>query len=481
MRLLLYLIIYFLCASFLTAAGVRSLSSNLKNANNRADYIIIAPASYYSLAETLAAYRSQKNNFTTMVVNIDTILAQFGTSVSPDTALKNFIQYAVKNWKDPKPQYFVLAGNTNSVPSHPVPETITYSGISPYDTTLMIDRWFVEDYDSQGNLEVNACIGRLPAWDSLSLSVMISKTIKYEQEPVGVWCSRAVCLADYKSEDGAVFEDHADTLKSILGSIWTDTISVDIRNSSPHHLSSTGFLDLWNKGAAIISYCGHANQVLLSNSHYFKTESVDSLNNGDHLPVCLFGGCDLTYDTRPPLSIPTNLLSKDGGGAVAVVSSEGLMYDSNVLYFYSSMMRTMIQNPNDPIGKSFKAASSEYVNDISERFTFLGDPAITVKHPAILTIVQHPLSDLKSYTLMQNYPNPFNPTTVITYNLPAATNVTLIVYDMLGKEVKTLVNNSQSAGLHSVIFNARNLTSGIYFYRLHAGSFTETKKLVLMK
>jgi hypothetical protein len=121
------------------------------------------------------------------------------------------------------------------------------------------------------------------------------------------------------------------------------------------------------------------------------------------------------------------------------------------------------------------------VDDISERFTFLGDPALTVKHPTIQTFVQHSLTDSKSFTLMQNYPNPFNPTTVIAYNLPTVSNVTLKVYDILGKEVKTLVNNSQLAGLHSVIFNASNLTSGVYFYRLQAGSFTETKKFVLLK
>jgi hypothetical protein len=163
MKMFRYLIMFFLGASFLIASGVRSLSGNLRNVNNRADYIIITPTSYYSLAGTLASFRSQKNNFTTMVVNLDTILAQFGTSISPDTALKNFIQYALKNWKDPKPQYFVLAGNTNSVPSHPVPETITYSGISPYDTTLMIDRWFVEDYDNKGNLTSGIYFYRLHA------------------------------------------------------------------------------------------------------------------------------------------------------------------------------------------------------------------------------------------------------------------------------------------------------------------------------
>jgi hypothetical protein len=87
----------------------------------------------------------------------------------------------------------------------------------------------------------------------------------------------------------------------------------------------------------------------------------------------------------------------------------------------------------------------------------------------------------RTFALSQNYPNPFNPATTITYKLPAAGWVTLKVYDILGREVQTLVNNRQVAGSHSVAFNASRLTSGTYFYRLQAGSSTETRKLVLLK
>ena len=87
----------------------------------------------------------------------------------------------------------------------------------------------------------------------------------------------------------------------------------------------------------------------------------------------------------------------------------------------------------------------------------------------------------KTYALYQNYPNPFNPTTVIRYDLPASSNVRLMVYDMLGREVATLVDQTQQAGSKSAVFNAVNLPSGIYFYRLRAGTFTETRKLLLLR
>jgi hypothetical protein len=85
------------------------------------------------------------------------------------------------------------------------------------------------------------------------------------------------------------------------------------------------------------------------------------------------------------------------------------------------------------------------------------------------------------FALMQNYPNPFNPTTNIAYELPTTAKVVLKVYDVLGREVMTLINQEQAAGRYVQPFNASGLSSGIYFYRLQAGNFVETKKMMLVK
>ncbi len=85
------------------------------------------------------------------------------------------------------------------------------------------------------------------------------------------------------------------------------------------------------------------------------------------------------------------------------------------------------------------------------------------------------------YSLLQNYPNPFNPSTAINYQLPTNSLVVLKVYDVLGREIRTLVNERQSAGSHSVTFNATTLSSGVYLYRLDAGTYHNTKKLLLLK
>lgn len=84
-------------------------------------------------------------------------------------------------------------------------------------------------------------------------------------------------------------------------------------------------------------------------------------------------------------------------------------------------------------------------------------------------------------SLCQNYPNPFNPTTTIRYGLPKRSEVRLVVYDLLGREVARLINGEQEAGYHDVQFNASHLASGVYFYQLTAGTFMQTRKLLLLK
>ena len=78
-------------------------------------------------------------------------------------------------------------------------------------------------------------------------------------------------------------------------------------------------------------------------------------------------------------------------------------------------------------------------------------------------------------------PNPFNPTTIISYKLPVKSHVKINVYDVLGREIHTLVNTEQNAGNHSATFNASNFSSGVYFYRLQAGTYHDTKKFLLVK
>ncbi|KUG25330.1 hypothetical protein ASZ90_004847 [hydrocarbon metagenome] len=110
--------------------------------------------------------------------------------------------------------------------------------------------------------------------------------------------------------------------------------------------------------------------------------------------------------------------------------------------------------------------------------TFVYSKIVTVD----LTTITSVEDEIKyEFAVEQNYPNPFNPTTQINYSIPTNSIVRLIIYDILGSEVKTVVNEFQNAGRYSIDFNADGLSSGVYFYRLTSGQFSETRKLMLLR
>jgi L-ascorbate metabolism protein UlaG (beta-lactamase superfamily) len=126
-----------------------------------------------------------------------------------------------------------------------------------------------------------------------------------------------------------------------------------------------------------------------------------------------------------------------------------------------------------------------YSDAIVARFTspnkIVVRPGTTIDiHSAALSVEQSTIRP-EDFRLEQNYPNPFNPTTVISYQCSVNSNVKLSVFDILGKEVTTLVNEQKPAGSYAVQWNAAGMPSGIYFYKLQAGKYAETKKLVLIK
>jgi hypothetical protein len=97
------------------------------------------------------------------------------------------------------------------------------------------------------------------------------------------------------------------------------------------------------------------------------------------------------------------------------------------------------------------------------------------------TSVENNYEPVQAFELSQNYPNPFNPSTTISYQLPVSSHVTIKVYDLLAREITTLVNEEKPSGTYKINFDSKNLASGIYYYRITAGDFSQTKKMILLK
>ena len=127
-------------------------------------------------------------------------------------------------------------------------------------------------------------------------------------------------------------------------------------------------------------------------------------------------------------------------------------------------------------GQTFIGVSENTVNEVYSGFWYVNQTLVGISDGQVIP---------KKFEIFQNYPNPFNPTTTIKYSVPIGVNshspLQLKVYDILGREIAALVNETKAPGNYEINFNASNLASGVYFYRLQAGSFIQVKKMILMK
>jgi len=188
-------------------------------------------------------------------------------------------------------------------------------------------------------------------------------------------------------------------------------------------------------------------------------------------------------------SLGASFVGRDINNAGDIVGTAQTQFEFGGFAFVYS--HGVLHNLNEMLGfgTCWWLSSATGINDSGQIFG-VGYPlpfSTLNLHAFVLTPVTSPTSVSTTsqlqlhYVLYQNYPNPFNPSTTIRYELPKASYVTLKIYNVLGQEVATLVNEEKPAGNYEVNFNASNLSSGVYFYKIKAGSYVETKKMNLIK
>ncbi len=256
----------------------------------------------------------------------------------------------------------------------------------------------------------------------------------------------------------------------------------------------------------------HEGRPIIFYPHYYGITQQDANNSS----LTVTAPASLKTDINKLIQIRKNYL----GGTITVLSEVGNPYPSADTYNVYVARRQgngtrdgaiVVLNNNDTQTKGLWVDSSptgftNWANSVlvnaydstettqvfSDGRVFVSAPArgykIWVKKNDYIALqksnkkdLENPLIIPTSYSLEQNYPNPFNPTTNIRYEIPTNSFVTLIVYDLLGRKVKTLVNSYKNAGSYDVQFNATYLTSGVYIYKLNASGYQSTKKLVLLK
>ena len=410
-----------------------------------------------------------------------------------------------------------------------VPTDYYYADLSSPDTIS----W---DSDSDGfcgeygqdspDFLAEAYVGRIPTNDTARITYTLDKLVAFEQD-TGPWKDQALhagAIAYYANEDhsGRELKDLAtyiDLIEKDIMSGWTISHYSEQEGLAPSvypwsALSEAAFIEDWRNGQyGVVNWGGHGwtNGVARRIWSWDDGDSVPEYNElsgplfinlysnlDDDYPSIVFAlSCVVGYpEPNAWGNLGIDLLTKPSfGSSAGIVSGTRVVWVSKgggELHCYE-FNHYMINGPGGPEKVGAALYDSEfYINQTHnwdhyaeywDLFTFnlYGDPSLA-RGGVSVGLETDRIAELpRFFLLMQNLPNPFNAITEIKYTLPKDCNIKLTIYNTLGQKVAVLVNGEQKAGYKAVRWDASSLSSGIYFYRLKAGVFTKTRKMILLK
>jgi len=266
----------------------------------------------------------------------------------------------------------------------------------------------------------------------------------------------------------------------------TDTITVELRNTtSPFNLieSRRGL------GGISIPHTISFNNAVNGTPYYLVVKHRNSIETWSAAPVTFTSGVasyDFTTDQNQTFGNNSILIGSEWSIYTGDVNQDGIVDGSDLSLIDNDAFNSVTGHvPTDlncdeiVDGADLSFADNNAYNSILTRNPINGDAA--VKYSQSTGISQTDNSIPEKFSLSQNYPNPFNPVTNLEFGISELGFVSLKIYDMLGKEVVTLVNENLNPGTYKCNFDASALSSGIYFYKLQTDNFSETKKMTLLK
>ena len=472
--------------------------ADLHDPSNAADYMIVTTQELmdtYPWINQLASWRNDHGRMA-MVVATDSVWAEFGTGVPSDTVLKTFLHYARENWQEPQLKDVFIIGFHDVVPSHVEHDSL---GNDAFD--YLSDFFYATDPDSNNHLPV-LNVGRLP-WTAEGDDVLwdyYNKVIAYETSATSPWQARVHLIAD--TIDG-IFDFAGDFAEAMAGQVQPGYVIerdyLDFPDGDPWHGDRQEILSNMNAGSYLLEYHGHFANCYDDTCHTvywspaLQLDSLDfaALTNAQRLPIVIGMGYDLMPDSFDITGIPSSLLLNPNGGAIGYFGWTGSWVLSGI-HFKRHLTRLATSDSVETLGELWNLSSTRFResfgnNEISSvvRTTLygcmlFGDPGLVL--PARPTAVDDVSDAVPQGTqLIGNYPNPFNASTVIKFELDRAANMSLKVYDVLGREAASLVNENHNAGSYAVMWDASRSASGVYFAVLQADDVRQTMKMMMLK
>jgi len=275
----------------------------------------------------------------------------------------------------------------------------------------------------------------------------------------------------YSTNDGTSWNQSSfPAISNLISSIVSEGGSLVYAGSFGNSFSTTGLYKSTNAGVTWISMTSSIN----ADIEILAVKGLNVLAGNLFAAFFSLDGGETFGSSSPPGGGIFTYTLKDN--FVFAGNQEGMYYSTNKGITWNDANTGFVDCPRPDVEASCA----------NQRYLYAGTGLTGIwRRPlsdfGITGIIKNDPSLPSKYDLLQNYPNPFNPVTHINFSIPEESKVSLKIYNSIGKEINTLVNEIKKPGNYSVTFNATNLSSGIYFYKLSSGNFIQTKRMILLK
>jgi len=465
-------VFFFVIFSFQT---ILSQTITLRDTTNQYDYIIVTVPEFVTACEIFRQHKETVRDFRTLIVDTTQIFAEFDSSETGQNNIRDFISYAGTFWKNPRPKFFLLTGTVTAIPNFLIP----FPGQPVYFPS---DYYYSQNIYENDSTTTDFYVGRIPCKDSIELTNYLSKVIDYENiSSLESWMNNAlfICEDDPSIDFLAGAMSIAENFPSYIREYY-----ISETDTSTYYGNKDSIYNAINdRGCSIVWFKGFSSDSSFGSDDYFNLEDLAGLSNNSKYFFTIF-----PFNQRAIIDSNTNMINEmlylSNAGSLGGIAFTGAYFWGIGKTFQGTWAQRLFNPTMQSLGDIFNLDSLSSTGHWSymKKITNLwADPSIKLKYDVTVDVDDPEMEQPVTFALEQNYPNPFNPSTTIKYQIPELSFVTLKVYDVLGSEVGTLVNEEKPSGNYKVEFNATNLPSGIYFYQLRVGSFNQTKKMLLLK
>ena len=464
---------------FLLLISITTLYSQpitLRDTTNQYDYIIITVPEFVNACEPFKQHKETIRDFRTIIVDTTQIFAEFDSSATPQDNIRNFISFAGTFWKEPRPKFFLIIGRVADIPNFQIPD--------PYSVYCQSDFYYGNSIYENDSTTTDFLVGRIPCKSENELENYFSKVIDYESNTTLLpWMNNNLFICDDDIQFG--FLEEAISLSEDYLPDFMRSYFISEDSNSVYYGNKDSIYNVVNeRGNSIMWFEGHNSDTFAIRPDYFNLSDLAGLENADIPFLTIYVGRQSSIiDTNTNMT--REMLVMNSAGSIGGIVFVGISYWGVTQTFQRHWAQRIFDPTIYSLGEAFtldslvpQAGVYWYMKQITNLWA---DPSLKLKYDITVGVEKSIENIPNGFLLFQNYPNPFNPTTVISYKLPVTSHVILKVYNVLGVEVATLVNEYKLTGSYEVEFNTISLPSGVYYYQLSAGSFIQTKKMIFIK